>query len=174
MTNILPLQEHNAIQNEGVAGGAFPILTKKSDHTRSSVRDFLVDTRTKTASTSRLTIKTTTMATKILTCDSTTGVKAYGVQAASGANLLPVARMFKGKSASLTVTTYTAKYEVIVSAGVYQTPHLLKVCIPDTRTLNMELRVVVLSSFLVLVLRQSLRSMVSRSAPMCPALVSIS
>jgi len=124
MTNILPLNEHNSIQNEGVAGGALPILTKKSDHTRSSVRDFIVDTQKKVPT--RLSIITSAMVTKILTCDTTTGVKAYGVQAALGANLLPVSRLFKGKQ-TLPVSTYYAKYEVIVSAGVYQTPQLLKV-----------------------------------------------
>ena len=100
-------------------------MTKKQDGTRSSVRDFLNATA---AAKPNLTIKYETMATKILTCDSASGVKAYGVQVAEGAHLLPVSRLFAGKQdLSGKTKTYTAKYEIIVSAGVYQTPQLLKV-----------------------------------------------
>lgn len=67
------------------------------------------------------------MATRILTCMSANGtLQAYGVEAASGPHLLPVAREFTGKS-KLDLTTYTAKYEVISSAGTFQTPQLLMV-----------------------------------------------
>jgi choline dehydrogenase-like flavoprotein len=75
----------------------------------------------------QLTIKTQTMATKILTCKSANGtIQAYGVEAASGAHLIPVARQFTGKT-TLKTTIYTAKYEVISSAGTFQTPQLLMV-----------------------------------------------
>lgn len=96
-------------------------------HNRSSVRDFLVNTR---SSTSKLQTKLDTLATKILLCKSSTAsnanVVAYGVSVASGASLLPVARKFGGKR-SLSLTSVTAKYEVIVATGVYQTPQLLQV-----------------------------------------------
>lgn len=67
------------------------------------------------------------MATKILTCKSPDGsLKAYGVEAAAGTYLLPVARQFSGKS-TLSLSNYTAKYEIIISAGTFQTPQLLMV-----------------------------------------------
>jgi hypothetical protein len=67
------------------------------------------------------------MATRILICKSSDGsLQAYGVEAASGSYLLPVARQFAGKR-TLNLKTYTARYEIISSAGTFQTPQLLMV-----------------------------------------------
>ncbi|KAF8748950.1 Aryl-alcohol oxidase [Rhizoctonia solani] len=104
-------------------GGAAVISTRDGNHNRSSVRDHLVNTRTKLPQ--KLSFATDTLATKILTCaDSTGKARAYGVQAAAGQYLLPVSRQFKGKQ-TLATKQYTAKYEVVVSAGAFQTPQLL-------------------------------------------------
>ncbi|KAG8755795.1 hypothetical protein FRC12_010779 [Ceratobasidium sp. 428] len=115
--------DYNNDANDGIEGAAAVMYTKDEFHNRSSVRDHLVDVRTKFPK--QLTIKPQTLVTKILTCkDSKGALTAYGVEAASGAHLLPVARQFTGKT-KLQTTTYTAKYEIISSAGTFQTPQLL-------------------------------------------------
>jgi hypothetical protein len=112
--------------NDGVEGGAAVILTKDSAHNRSSVRDHIM--ATKAAYPSNLILQTDTFATKILTCTTGSDILAYGIEAASGPALIPVHRMFAGKPAGgLQTTRYTAKQEVIVSAGTFQTPQLLMV-----------------------------------------------
>ncbi|KAG6805313.1 hypothetical protein H0H87_004625, partial [Tephrocybe sp. NHM501043] len=63
-----------------------------------------------------------TLATKLLLCASGSGNSAYGVQIAPGA-ALPVASNFNGK-ANLNLKNVTAKHEVIVSAGTFQSPQL--------------------------------------------------
>ncbi|KAG9127387.1 hypothetical protein FRC07_014332 [Ceratobasidium sp. 392] len=115
--------DFNNAANDGLEGAGAVTYTKDEYHNRSSVRDHLVDVRAKLPK--QLTIKTQTLATKILTCKNAKGeIQAYGVQAASGPHLLPVAREFTGKT-KLVTTTYTAKYEIISSAGTFQTPQLL-------------------------------------------------
>ncbi|KAJ7602933.1 choline dehydrogenase [Mycena polygramma] len=110
--------------NDGVEGGAAVILTKDEAHNRSSVRDHIIATNK--AHPKNLVLQTDTMATKILTCASGSDTVAYGVEAASGAALIAVHRQFAGKPAgALQTKTYTAKREVIVSAGTFQTPQLL-------------------------------------------------
>ncbi|KAF7350750.1 Choline dehydrogenase [Mycena sanguinolenta] len=111
--------------NDGVEGGTAVVITKDSAHNRSSVRDHIVATQA--AYSQQLFLQTDTMATKILTCAGSDGTPvAYGVEAASGQALIPVHRMFAGKPpGGLNTTTYTAKREVIVSAGTFQTPQLL-------------------------------------------------
>ncbi|KAF8598578.1 alcohol oxidase [Ceratobasidium sp. AG-I] len=129
ITNIItavlpvPFNDYNNNLSDGVEGGAAVITTKDPAHNRSSVRDHLMNTRA--AYSQRLSFATDTLATKILTCaDSTGATRAYGVEAASGEALLPVARRFSGKK-TLTTKQYLAKYEVVVSAGTFQTPQLL-------------------------------------------------
>lgn len=127
MTTVLPvaLTDYNNNLNDGKEGGTAVITTKDPSHNRSSVRDHLVNTRE--AYSQRLSFATDTLATKILTCtDSTGATRAYGVEAASGQALLPVARRFSGKKA-LSTKKYLAKYEIVVSAGTFQTPQLLMV-----------------------------------------------
>ncbi|KAF8735020.1 Aryl-alcohol oxidase, partial [Rhizoctonia solani] len=125
ITAVLPVgfTDYNNNLNDGKEGGAAVISTRDGNHNRSSVRDHLVNTRTKLPQ--KLSFATDTLATKILTCaDSTGKARAYGVQAAAGQYLLPVSRQFKGKQ-TLATKQYTAKYEVVVSAGAFQTPQLL-------------------------------------------------
>ncbi|CAK5273933.1 unnamed protein product [Mycena citricolor] len=111
--------------NDGVAGGAAVILTKDSAHNRSSVRDHIMATNQ--AHPNNLILQTDTYATKIHTC--TTGgnnIVAYAVEAATAPALIPVHRSFTGKPAGgLQTKLYTAKREIIVSAGTFQTPQLL-------------------------------------------------
>ncbi|CCO27569.1 hypothetical protein BN14_01552 [Rhizoctonia solani AG-1 IB] len=113
----------NNLTADGVAGSATLTFTRDQYGNRSSTRDHLVDVRTRFPD--KLTIQTETMATRILICKSSDGsLQAYGVEAASGSYLLPVARQFAGKR-TLNLKTYTARYEVISSAGTFQTPQLL-------------------------------------------------
>ncbi|QRV82826.1 GMC oxidoreductase [Ceratobasidium sp. AG-Ba] len=125
MTSVLPVSftDYNNNLNDGKEGGAAVIATKDPAHNRSSVRDHLVNTRTSLPQ--RLNFATDTMATKVLTCaDSSGQARAYGVEAATGEALLPVARKFTGKK-TLQTKQYLAKYEVVVSTGAFQTPQLL-------------------------------------------------
>ncbi|KAH7343271.1 hypothetical protein B0J17DRAFT_641682 [Rhizoctonia solani] len=113
----------NNLTTDGVEGSAALTFTRDQHNNRSSVRDHLADVRSRFPD--KLTIQTETMATKILICKSSDGsLQAYGVEAASGSYLLPVARQFAGKR-TLDLKTYTARYEVISSAGTFQTPQLL-------------------------------------------------
>ncbi|CAE6364825.1 unnamed protein product [Rhizoctonia solani] len=113
----------NNLTADGVAGSATLTFTRDQYGNRSSTRDHLVDVRTRFPD--KLTIQTETMATRILICKSSDGsLQAYGVEAASGSYLLPVARQFAGKR-TLNLKTYTARYEIISSAGTFQTPQLL-------------------------------------------------
>jgi choline dehydrogenase len=120
----VPNADFNVIGNDFIEGGGQLTLTKNPAHNRSSVRDFITDTMHKTR---KLNFSPSTMVTKVLTCGSGSGVAAYGVTIANGLNLLPAARMFAGKRKLATKNVY-ARYEVIISAGTYQTPHILMVC----------------------------------------------
>lgn len=87
------------------------------------MRNRLVDV--KSSSRGRLQFSFDTLATKVLLCSSPDSPqpKAYGVEIAVGA-ALPVASNFKGKAA-LKTQNILVKHEVIVSAGVFQTPQLV-------------------------------------------------
>lgn len=87
---------------------------------RSSIHDRLVQVAANT--TDKLTIMTDTLATKVLLCKSGKEVVAYGVSVAPGAKL-PIAEGFTGKQ-KLNEMSIVAKREVIVSAGVFQSPQL--------------------------------------------------
>lgn len=71
----------------------------------------------------RLVFQFDTLASKVLLCNSRQGTSAYGVQIAPGA-ALPIANGFHGK-VNLKTKTVTARHEVIVSAGVFQSPQLV-------------------------------------------------
>lgn len=66
---------------------------------------------------------TDSLVTKILLCDDGDGPVAYGVEVAEGA-ALPIASNFNGK-ADLDTRQIIAKQEVILSAGVFQSPQIV-------------------------------------------------
>jgi hypothetical protein len=71
---------------------------------------------------------TNTLATKVLLCRSGRDVVAYGLSVAPGAKL-PIAQGFVGKQ-DLNETRIVAKREVIISAGVFQSPQLVSSSCP--------------------------------------------
>ncbi|KAG8960361.1 hypothetical protein FRC03_006600 [Tulasnella sp. 419] len=125
-TAVLPvtLADWNNPINDNVDGAGAVILTKNSNLTRSSVRDHLV--ATKELYPQRLKFLTETLATNVLMCRNSQGkAQAYGVETVAGAYLLPIQSKFAGPNGNLVKTQITAKYEVILSAGTFQTPQLL-------------------------------------------------
>lgn len=103
-------------------GFSFGSATTDENHNRSSVREFLLQTQD--ASDGRLSFALDTLATKILLCEDDDGKpSAYGVQVAPGA-ALAVASNYNGKG-ELKTKDVTARKEVIVSAGVFQSPQLV-------------------------------------------------
>ncbi|KAF8069141.1 GMC oxidoreductase-domain-containing protein, partial [Lyophyllum atratum] len=117
----LPLLDLNSIAGDGGSGVNSPSATVDENHIRSSVHERLQAVQK--SSSGRLHLSLDTLATKLLLCDSPGGVLAYGVQIAPGA-ALPVASNFAGKIA-LDIRNVTARHEVIVSAGTFQSPQLL-------------------------------------------------
>ncbi|KAJ3815181.1 alcohol oxidase [Lentinula aff. lateritia] len=116
-----PILDLNDLAFDQAIGGTMPSFTIDADHTRSSVRDRLINVN---QSTSSLQFTLDTLATKILLCNSGNGTPAaYGVEITPGA-ALPVASNFQGK-AILPTQNITVKHEVIISAGVFQSPQLL-------------------------------------------------
>ncbi|KAG6899844.1 hypothetical protein C0995_004808, partial [Termitomyces sp. Mi166 len=104
------------------AFGVAPIsFTTDEQHIRSSVRGRLAAVQQ--SNPGKLFLSLDTIATKILLCNSGSNVTAYGVQIAPGA-ALPVAANFNGKVQNLNLTNVTARHEVIISAGVFQSPQL--------------------------------------------------
>ncbi|KAF8188445.1 hypothetical protein K438DRAFT_1972148 [Mycena galopus ATCC 62051] len=117
------IDDLNSPANDAAVGIANPSYTIDSNFNRSSVHDWLLTVEGK--SSGKLQFAFDTLATKIMLC--TNGLSktpvAYGVQVAPNA-ALPVASNFKGKK-NLVTKVITARYEVIISAGVIQTPQLL-------------------------------------------------
>ncbi|KAK7006193.1 choline dehydrogenase [Favolaschia claudopus] len=114
----------NSAANVDAIGVGSPSYTIDENHNRSSIRDHLVDVKNKNAG--KLTFAVDTLVTKILLCNDSKNKgspTAYGVEIAPGA-ALAVASNFKGKQ-NLKTKNVTARHEVIVSAGVFQTPQLL-------------------------------------------------
>ncbi|KAF5378861.1 hypothetical protein D9615_006948 [Tricholomella constricta] len=117
----LPILDLNSIAEDGSAGVTSPSATVDENHIRSSVHERLQSVQK--AIPKGLHLSLDTLAVKLLLCDSPQGVSAYGVQMAPGA-ALPVASNFAGKQI-LDVQNVTARHEVIVSAGTFQSPQLL-------------------------------------------------
>ncbi|KAG8923736.1 hypothetical protein FRC02_010954 [Tulasnella sp. 418] len=121
------LMDWNDWENDEVSGGGFVSMTKGLDGKRSSVRDHILKTRSDKPS--RLFIQPDTFVTKILNCREADGsIRAYGVEtviAPNGKSMLPGSPRFGGKFTNATVTTFTAKNEIILSAGPFQSPQLL-------------------------------------------------
>ncbi|KIY69010.1 GMC oxidoreductase [Cylindrobasidium torrendii FP15055 ss-10] len=116
-----PITDFNDLSADNAVGVGAPVFTKTADHRRSSVRDWLVALE---SSTNRLTFQLDTLVTKVLTCTDDSGnIKAYGVEYAEGVTV-PVSPKFTGKQ-DLDTKTVTAKREIIVAAGAYQSPQLL-------------------------------------------------
>ncbi|KAF7337022.1 Choline dehydrogenase [Mycena venus] len=113
----------NSAANDAAVGVGNPSYTIDEHHNRSSIRDHLV--QVEGSSHGKLHFALDTLATKILICEPGSGASptAYGVEIAPGA-ALAVASNFKGKQ-HLKTKTVTARYEVIISTGVFQTPQLL-------------------------------------------------
>jgi choline dehydrogenase len=75
----------------------------------------------------KLTFALGTLATKVLLCQPhghSQAPRAYGLQVASNASL-PVSDQFTGK-VELDFTEYYARHEVIISAGLFQSPQLVR------------------------------------------------
>lgn len=123
--NDLPLLiDLNSIAGDDAIGLTMPSFTTTADYRRSSVQDRLASVQN--TAVGRLTFSLDTLATKVLTCsDFENGtVQAYGVEIAKGA-ALPVAGNFNGKE-DLHPVAVTARREIILSAGAFQTPQLVR------------------------------------------------
>jgi choline dehydrogenase len=119
------IDDLNSAANRGAIGVGTPSYTIDEHHNRSSVHDRLV--HVKKSSHGKLQFSLDTLATKVLLCETGAGGApvAYGVEIAPGA-ALAVASNFKGKS-HLKTKTVTVRHEVIISAGVFQSPQLVGV-----------------------------------------------
>ncbi|KAJ6544962.1 hypothetical protein DFH09DRAFT_1172349 [Mycena vulgaris] len=106
------IDDINSAANVGAVGVGSPSFTIDEHHNRSSVHDHLL--RVKDSSKGKLHFTLDTLATKVLLCDSGYGGPpiAYG-RATS-----------KGKQ-DLKTELITVRHEVIISAGVFQSPQLL-------------------------------------------------
>ncbi|KAG6828259.1 hypothetical protein H0H92_008602 [Tricholoma furcatifolium] len=118
----LPALDLNDIAGDNAEGVNSISSTIDENHIRSSVHERLLAVQQ--SNPDQLHMSLDTLATQILLCeDSDSSVTAYGVQIAPGA-ALAVASNFNGTS-TLDVQNVTARYEVIVSAGTFQSPQLL-------------------------------------------------
>ncbi|KAJ7471390.1 hypothetical protein B0H11DRAFT_2237299 [Mycena galericulata] len=117
------IDDVNSVANEATIGVGAPSNTIDEHHNRSSVHDRLVHVRGRRHG--KLDFALDTIATKVMMCDSGSGRPpvAYGVEIAPGA-ALAVASNFKGKT-QLKTELITVRHEVILSAGVFQSPQLL-------------------------------------------------
>ncbi|KAJ7491105.1 alcohol dehydrogenase [Mycena latifolia] len=116
-----PIADLNSLASDSSVGINAPSFTVDDNHIRSSVYNRLTAVD---GTTPNLNITLNTLATRVLLCQGSDGVPtAYGVEIAPGA-ALPVAGNFNGKQ-DLAVRTVMARHEVIVSAGVFQSPQLL-------------------------------------------------
>ncbi|KAJ7846119.1 hypothetical protein B0H13DRAFT_2408642 [Mycena leptocephala] len=117
------IDDLNSAANVAAIGVGNPSYTIDENHNRSTVHDRLVGVDG--TSGGKLQFALDTLATKVLMCKTGLGGSpiAYGVEIAPGA-ALAVASNFKGKQ-QLATKTITVRHEVIISAGVFQSPQLL-------------------------------------------------
>ncbi|KAJ7683685.1 hypothetical protein B0H17DRAFT_1204983 [Mycena rosella] len=117
------IDDINSAANDAATGLGTPSYATDEHHNRSSVHDHLV--RVKESSYGRLHFALDTLATKVVMCNSGHGGQpiVYGLEIAPGA-ALAVASNFEGKQ-DLKTEIITVRYEVIISAGVFQSPQLL-------------------------------------------------
>nr|GAT54416.1 choline dehydrogenase [Mycena chlorophos] len=118
------ISDLNALAADSAAGIGSPDFTVDKNHVRSSVYNRL--NAVHAAQSNLLNITLNTLVTKVLLCAGQDGVPtAYGVELADGPGVvLPVADGFSGKQ-ELEVRSVFARHEVVVSAGVFQSPQLL-------------------------------------------------
>ncbi|KAJ7124207.1 GMC oxidoreductase-domain-containing protein, partial [Mycena epipterygia] len=118
------INDVNSVANVDAVGVGNPSYTIDNSRNRTSVRSRLTDVQVATKG--KLTISYSTLATKIALCDPGLGGSptAYGVEIAVG-GALAVASNFNGKQ-KLNTTLVTVRHEVIVSAGVFQSPQLVR------------------------------------------------
>ncbi|KAG6852352.1 hypothetical protein C0991_000462, partial [Blastosporella zonata] len=117
----LPILDLNNLAGDAATGVNSISVTVDERHQRSSVHERLEAVQK--SHPGQLHTSLDTLATKILLCNSAQGTTAYGVQIAPGA-ALPIASNFHGKAA-LDLKSVTARHEVIISAGTFQSPQLL-------------------------------------------------
>jgi choline dehydrogenase len=100
-------------------------LTVNATNERSSVKERLHQVQRDHPQ--KLTFALGTLATRVLLCQPPGHLqapRAYGLQVAFNASL-PVSNQFNGK-VELDFTEYYARHEVIVSAGLFQSPQLVR------------------------------------------------
>jgi choline dehydrogenase len=117
------LDDTNSAANVEAIGVGNPSYTIDEHHNRSCVRDRLLEVQHR--SKGKLTFVPDTLATKVALCDpgADRSPTAYGVEIAVG-GALAVGSNFKGKQ-KLNTRLVTVRHEVIVSAGVFQSPQLV-------------------------------------------------
>lgn len=129
-----PILDANARASVEAAGVSNVVFTVDEVHNRSSVYNRLIDVQSEATLSGSLQFLLDTLATKVLLCNElgaarngTTAVRAYGVQVAEGAGL-PVASNFNatGGTQEFQTRNITARHEVIVSAGTFQSPQLVR------------------------------------------------
>ncbi|KAJ6607869.1 GMC oxidoreductase-domain-containing protein, partial [Mycena sp. CBHHK59/15] len=117
------IDDINSKANDAAPGVGPPSYTVDEYHNRSSVHERLLQVQKSAAG--RLHFAFETLVTKVSMCEPGYGQSptAYGVEIARGA-ALAVASNFKGKH-PLKTRLVTARHEVIISAGVFQSPQLV-------------------------------------------------
>ncbi|KAF7294577.1 Choline dehydrogenase [Mycena indigotica] len=116
------ISDLNDLASDGTAGITSPSFTIDTNHIRSSVYNRLNAAK---AARSNLNITLDTLVTKVLLCNGSDSLPtAYGVEIAPGA-ALAVSGHFQGKQ-NLAVRQVMARHEVILSAGVFQSPQIVR------------------------------------------------
>ncbi|KAF9467914.1 GMC oxidoreductase-domain-containing protein, partial [Collybia nuda] len=124
-TSGVQVSDLNTLSGDGALGVNSPSFAKDAQFRRSHIGQRLMAVQNATTTSGKLSFIMDSLATKILMCTGTTSKlpTAYGVTVAVNAPL-PVSSRFKGKTLTK-MANVTAKYEVIVSAGVFQSPQLV-------------------------------------------------